>query len=219
MTFSIIARDPQNGALGVASATGKLAVGAQVPHLRLGIGALATQGMTTNPLYAEDGLRLLQADRTAKEVVDALTARDRGRAWRQVIVIDRQGRTAGFTGDANDTVLGVTLGQDLALAGNMLANEQVLPAMQEAYQAACGRALAERLLAALDAGAGAGGDKRGACSAALLVDDGIGWPLSLRIDFADQPVDALEQLYARSREPSYQNFRNRLPDRFDPHRR
>ncbi len=218
MTFSIIARDPKTGALGIATATGKLAVGAQVPHLRSGIGAIATQGLTTNPLYAEDGFKLLEAGWQADEVVEALTRRDNGRDWRQVIIIDRRGRTAGFTGDANEPDVRLSLIDNLAVAGNMLASQSVLTAIENAFDAATNRPLAERLIEALTAGEHAGGDKRGTRSAALLAEDKAGWVVDLRVDFDDQPITALADLYLRSREQDYMDFRARLPIQSDPHR-
>lgn len=218
MTFSIVARDPETGYLGVATATGKIAVGAQVPHLRPDIGAIATQGFTTNPLYTEDGFVLLQAGWTAKDVVAALTTRDQGSDWRQVIVMDRNGSTAGATGDSNETIHGIIEADGLIIGGNMLASHSVLPAIKEAYRKSKGRLLAERLLAALKAGDAEGGDKRGTCSAAMLAQDEAPWPLDLRIDFAADPVAALENLYERSTETNYQNFRQSLPDRSRPFR-
>jgi uncharacterized Ntn-hydrolase superfamily protein len=218
MTFSIIARDPATGFLGVATATGKIAVGAQVPNLRPGIGAIATQGFTTSPLYAEDGFRLLEAGWAAKDVVDAITTRDQGFAWRQVLVMDRNGETAAATGRANEAAHGMIEDDGLVVAGNMLSNDQVLSAMNEAYSRARDQPLAARLLAALKAGEIEGGDKRGTCSAALLVQDDAPWPLNLRVDFAPDPLARLDDLYARSNETSYQTFRQSLPDRSNPFR-
>ncbi|MDH3660363.1 MAG: DUF1028 domain-containing protein [Alphaproteobacteria bacterium] len=217
MTFSIIARDPETDTLGVATATGKLAVGAQVPHLRPGIGAIATQGFTTNPLYAEDGFKLLEAGWRADEVVEALTRRDNGRDWRQVIIMDRHGRTAGFTGDANEPAFRLSLADNLAIAGNMLASQSVLTAMENAFVAATSLPLAARLLEALTAGEHAGGDKRGTRSAALLAEDKAGWLVDLRVDFDDQPIAALADLHQRSREQGYMDFRASLPTRSNPH--
>ncbi len=213
MTFSIIAHDPETGYLGVATATGKIAVGAQVTHLRPSIGAIATQGFTTNPLYAEDGFRLLEKGWTAKQVVQALTDADDGHDRRQLIVMDQNGGTAGATGSANEIELGIIEGNGLILGGNMLASDRILPAMEEAFRHSTGRLLAEKLLAALKAGETAGGDKRGTCSAAMLVQDEAPWPLDLRIDVATDPIAALEDLYERSTEASYQNFRRSLPNR------
>lgn len=219
MTFSIIARDPATGFIGVATATGKIAVGAQVPRLRPGIGAIATQGFTTNPLYAEDGFRLLEAGWTARAVVEQLTMRDHGQDWRQVLVMDRDGCTAAATGHANEAVLGVIEADDLIVGGNMLANDGVLPAMSAAYRNANMLPHAPRLLAALQAGEAAGGDKRGTCSAAMLVQDEAPWPLDLRIDFAADPSASLESLYRRSLEDSYRRFRSSLPGRSRPSHR
>lgn len=219
MTFSIIARDSKSGCLGVATATGKIAVGAQVPHLRPEIGAIATQGLTTNPLYAEDGLRLLEAGWSAEDVVQALSARDQGVDWRQLMVMDRHGGTAAVTGDANEPVLGVIKADDVIIGGNMLANDRVLPSMQAAYFNAEGRPLAARLLAALKAGEAEGGDKRGTCSAAILAQDEAPWPLNLRIDFATDLIASLEDLYRRSTDRSYRNFRLSLPDKSKPFHR
>ncbi len=219
MTFSIIGRDPKSGCLGVATATGKIAVGAQVPHLRPGIGAIATQGLTTNPLYAEDGFRLLDAGWSAEAVVQALTARDQGRDWRQLMVMDGNGGTAGATGDANEAVLGVIKTDDVIIGGNMLANDRVLPSMQAAFLNTEGRPLAARLLAALKAGEAEGGDKRGTCSAAILAQDDAPWPLNLRIDFATDLIATLDDLYRRSSERSYRDFRLSLPHKAKPFHR
>ena len=136
MTFSIIARDTETGLIGVATATGKIAVGAQVPHLRPGVGAIATQGFTTNPLYAEAGFQLLEAGQSAKDVVSTLTKGDDGRDWRQVLVMDRDGGTAGMTGVSNETAFGIIEANGLIVGGNMLANKGVLSAMKDAYERA-----------------------------------------------------------------------------------
>ena len=213
MTFSILARDPETGHLGVATATGKIAVGAQVPHLRSGIGAIATQGFTTNPLYAEEGFQLLEDGQSVSKVVQALVGCDQGRDWRQVIVIDRFGRTAGATGSANEAVMGHVEEDDLAIAGNMLAGDGVLPAMRAAYLGVSDRPLAIRLLEALKAGEEQGGDKRGTCSAAMKVQDDAPWPLDLRVDFAADPLSVLEDLYGRSTQTDYVSFRQSLPGR------
>jgi uncharacterized Ntn-hydrolase superfamily protein len=218
MTLTVMAKDPASGRLGVATATGKIAVGAQVPHLKSGLGVIATQGFATSPLYAEEGFRLLQAGSRPEDVVSVLTAADRGRAWRQLVVMDREGRTAGFTGEANEPALGQILAGGLALAGNMLQSEAVLGAMRKGFATEPEQPLAARLLAALAAGEAEGGDKRGSCAAALLVETPAGWLLDLRIDDHERPVEALQALYRRALEPAYQNFRNSLPTPDDPHR-
>ncbi|MEM7041817.1 MAG: DUF1028 domain-containing protein [Pseudomonadota bacterium] len=213
MTFSIIAREPETGFIGIATATGKIAVGAQVPHLRPGIGAIATQGYITNPVYAEDGFRLLEAGWTAKEVVEALTTRDQSRDWRQVLVMDRNGSTAAATGKANEAALGIIEAEGVIVGGNMLASDGVLPAMKATYRNARRLPHAARLLEALLAGEAAGGDKRGTCSAAILAQDEAPWPLNLRIDFTTDLMAALKDLYRRSTDKGYKDFRLSLPNR------
>lgn len=217
MTFTIIGRDPENGAIGVATATGSIAVGAQVPHCRFGIGAVATQGWTTNVLFARRGLPLLAKGQSASHVMRALVAEDEGRDFRQLAVMDRDGGTAGWTGAKNTDFKGHREGRDVIVAGNLLAGEAVLDAMAAGYEGAAGD-LAERLLAALTAGQAAGGDSRGTCSAALLVDSGSGAALNLRIDYDDRPVAALAALHERSKDAVYRDFLARLPDEQDPSR-
>lgn len=217
MTFTIIGRDPEDGTIGVATATGSLAVGAQVPHCRFGVGAVATQGWSTNVLFARRGLPRLAKGESAPHVMRALVAEDEGRDYRQLAVMDREGRTAGWTGKANSDFKGHHEGLNVIVAGNILAGPDVLAAMRAAYDAA-GDGLAECLLAALQAGEAAGGDQRGACSAALLVDGGRGAALNLRVDYDETPVAALIALHERSKDRVYRDFLQRLPDEQDPGR-
>ncbi|WP_340116809.1 DUF1028 domain-containing protein [Pelagibius sp. 7325] len=219
MTFTIIGRDPANGAIGVATATGSIAVGAQVPHCRFGVGAVATQGYSTNVLFARRGLPRLSGGESAGHVLRALLAEDEGRDFRQLAVMDREGRTAGWTGTENSEAKGLREGDNWIAAGNLLSNATVLQAMAEAYAADDGEGLAERLLTALAAGEAAGGDSRGTCSAALLVDSGQGAALNLRVDYDPRPVEALQALYERSKDAVYRDFLKRLPDEQDPSRR
>lgn len=218
MTFTIIGRDPASGAIGVATATGSIAVGAQVPHCRFGAGAIATQGYSTNVLFASRGMPRLAAGESAAAVAEALLAEDDGRAFRQLAVMDAGGATAGWTGEANSDFKGHIEGVNLIVAGNILAGPDVLDAMTEAYGSSEDDDLAGRLLAALAAGEAAGGDRRGTRSAALLVDRGEGAALNLRVDFADAPVAALQALHERSMDPEYRAFLARLPDEQAPHR-
>lgn len=216
MTFTIIGRDPQTGALGVATATGAIAVGAQVPHCRFGAGAIATQGHTTNLRFARRGLPLLAQGQPAPQVLRGLVTEDGGRDFRQLAVMDRNGGTAGWTGSANGDFKGHHEGDGVIVAGNILSGPQVLEAMLAAYRGAAGAELAERLLAALAAGEAAGGDRRGTCSAALLCGVGAGAALNLRIDHSEAPVAALQALHERSRDREYRDFLSRLPDEPNP---
>ena len=216
MTFTIIARDPANGAVGVATATGSIAVGAQVPHCRFGAGGIATQGHTTNVFIARHGLPRLAKGERAPDVLRDLLAADDGRNLRQVAVLDARGESAGWTGETNGDFKGHRVGTNVIVAGNLLTGPEVLSAMSAAYASSGVTELALRLLVALSAGEAAGGDSRGTCSAALLVDSGCGAALDLRVDFDPAPVAALERLHDRSRDQDYRDFLMRLPDERHP---
>jgi uncharacterized Ntn-hydrolase superfamily protein len=218
MTFTIIARDPDSGAIGVATATGSIAVGAQVPHCRHGVGAIATQGYSTNVLFARRGLPMLAGGQSAAEVAKTLVAEDNGRDYRQMAVMDGKGNTAAWTGEANSDSKGQLEASNLVVAGNTLSNAGVLDAMTAAYAASAGEDLATRLLGALAAGEAAGGDSRGTCSAALLLDCGKGAALNLRVDYDEAPVAALQALQLRAQDEEYRYFLLRLPDEQDPSR-
>jgi len=218
MTFSVIGQDPESREIGVVTATGSIAVGAQVPHCRFGAGAIVTQGHTTNILFARNGLPLLAKGLSASEVANTLVEQDQGRDFRQLAVMDCRGQTSCWTGPENEGSKGHEEGPDLVVAGNFLAGPDVLTAMRQAYEAKAGTPLAERLLAALQAGEVAGGDKRGTCSAALLIDGGKGAALNLRVDYHETPVAALRELHERSKDRDYRDFLMRLPDEHDPHR-
>src|SRR5687768_16499276 len=163
MTWSIIARDAADGAFGVAIATRFFAAGALCPHAESGVGALSTQALV-NPHYGKQGLALLRAGVPAQEVVKRLVAPDEGREQRQVHVIDAKGRIGQHTGAKCVDWCGALAGKGHSVAGNMLANEQVLLETEKAYQASS-LPFAERLIRALEAGEAAGGDKRGRQSA------------------------------------------------------
>jgi uncharacterized Ntn-hydrolase superfamily protein len=209
MTWSIIARDA-SGAFGVAVASRFFAVGALCPHARSGVGALATQALV-NPNYGPRGLERLARGASAAEVVATLTAHDEGRDHRQLHVIDAQGRTAAHTGHACIDWCGHASGEGFSVAGNMLAGARVLDDTAAAFVASRDQPFAQRLLAALDAGDAAGGDKRGRQAAALLVCTGEEYPfLDLRVDDHEQPFLELRRLYAKSLE-RYQPFVACLP--------
>lgn len=219
MTFSIVARDPRSGAFGVACATGGPVVGSLVPHAAAGIGAIATQG-NTNALYAFDGLALLADPRmSAEAVLQQVLAGDAGRDRRQCIMVDRQGRTAAWTGPACGRHAGALTEEGLAVAGNMLATEAVFAAMVAAYRQASGE-LGDRLLTALRAAEAAGGDERGIRSAALKVYTTEPYPaLDLRADWSMRPLDDLAATLDAVRAPGYAGFFDSIPTRAQPGRR
>lgn len=195
MTWSIIAKDPETGAFGVAVTTKFFAVGALCPHGAARIGALATQALV-NPLYGCDGLRLLAEGRSAEEIVTILTADDPGREVRQLHVIDRDGRTAAHTGGECVDWCGHLTDDDVSVAGNMLAGPTVIEATLDTYRRRTDLDFADRLMTALDAGQAEGGDKRGKQSAAIKIWRTEPYPvLDLRVDDHPEPLQELRRLY------------------------
>ena len=197
MTFSIIARCPKTLALGVATASASIAVGNRVPHVKAGVGAIATQAKT-NIKYGIEGLKLLEMGFSPKKTLETLLEKDSEREERQVIIIDIEGRIAAFTGKKAVEWKGHIIGRNYAVAGNMLVGEEVIEAMVEAFEKSEGETLAERLLRALEAGQRAGGDKRGKTSAALKVCDNEGLRINLRVDLNPNPIKELRKMMSKA---------------------
>jgi uncharacterized Ntn-hydrolase superfamily protein len=215
MTWSIVARDPATGAFGIAVTTKFFAVGALVPYLRAGVGAVATQALV-NPLYGSRGIALLEDELPAAAVVRRLIEADDGRETRQVHILDREGRNAAHTGADCIPWAGHTLRDGFSVAGNMLAGPAVIADTAAAYERHAALPFAERLIAALDAGQAAGGDKRGKQSAALAIHSAEDYPdLSIRVDDHPEPLAELRRLYEESRRV-YEPYRQFMPTRANP---
>jgi uncharacterized Ntn-hydrolase superfamily protein len=215
MTWSIIARDDFTGQFGIAVATRFFAVGARVPYIAAGTGAIATQALV-NPYYGIDGLKLLREGRSPRETVATLLAADSGRESRQLHVMDAGGRIASHTGRDCIDWCGHIEGKGFSIAGNMLAGARVPEDTAAAYIAGENLPLAQRLIAAMRAGEAAGGDKRGKQSAALLIYGEEEWSaLDLRVDDHADPLAELERLEQVSRE-RWVHFRQFLPSRKNP---
>jgi uncharacterized Ntn-hydrolase superfamily protein len=198
-TFSIVALDPDTGALGVAVQSKFLAVGSIVPWARAGVGAVATQAMA-NFNYGPRGLDLMSQGRSAQETVEAMISADEEREHRQLGVVDAEGRAATFTGSECFEWAGGVTGEHYAAQGNILVGRQTVEAMAKTFEGTSGD-LAGRLLAALDAGQQAGGDLRGRQSSALLVvREGGGYGgdndrvMDLRVDDHPEPIRELIRL-------------------------
>ncbi len=198
-TFSIVAFDPKTGDLGVAVASKFLAVGSVVPYAKAEVGAIATQSFA-NTTFGPKGLELLRKGLTPSQVLKQLLASDKDRELRQVGIVDAKGRAAAFTGKKCLSWAGHIVGKGFAVQGNILAGEQVVKAMAKAFQETQGE-LAERLMAALEAGEQAGGDARGKQSAAILVvRKGAGYGgfddryIDLRVDDHPEPVKELRRI-------------------------
>jgi uncharacterized Ntn-hydrolase superfamily protein len=195
MTFSIAARCPRTAMLGVAVSTAVPAVGALCPYVRSGVGAVSTQAWV-NPYLALRTLDGMQAGLSAQRALEAALQADEAKEVRQVGLVDAQGRAACWTGSDCTPWSGDRVGEGLAIQGNMLSGPEVVAAMEEAFRAAEAEELAERLLRALEAGQGAGGDKRGRQSAALLVHNEQDYAyVNLRVDEHPSPVPELRRVF------------------------
>ncbi|SEI22316.1 Uncharacterized conserved protein, Ntn-hydrolase superfamily [Pseudomonas asplenii] len=213
MTFSIVARCAETGQMGIAISSSSIAVGARCPWLRPGVGGVASQNITL-PSLGPGVLDLLEQGMGPSEALAAVFAGQAHGDYRQVTVMDRQGRTAHFSGAHTLGIHHAVSGEQCVAAGNMLANADVIEAMMRAFEAASGP-LAERLLAALQAGVAAGGEAGPVHSAALLVVADVPWPIvNLRVDWVDEdPMGALERLWQAYR-PQLQDYLDRA---LNPH--
>jgi uncharacterized Ntn-hydrolase superfamily protein len=201
VTFSLVACDREKGQWGVVVASKFLAVGAVVPWAKADVGAVATQAFA-NLTYGPGGLDLLASGASAQETIDRLTAADADFEQRQIGVVDAKGGSASFSGSGCFTWAGGRAGAGYAAQGNLLAGPQVVAALAETFEATEGP-LVERMLAALQAGDEAGGDRRGRQSAAVIVrQTGGGYGgnndilIDLRVDDHPDPVTELQRLYA-----------------------
>lgn len=217
MTFSILARDAGTGALGGAAATGSLCVGGWVLRGDPRAGMSASQGASPSTLWGEEVLARMAGGQDAATAVAGVTGPDRGRDWRQLAALDRNGGSAVFTGTGNSDWHGSLSAEGVVVSGNLLTGSAVLTAMLSGFGRATGT-FAERLIAALAAAEAAGGDSRGLQSAALLVVADDSAPLTLRIDWSEDPVAALSALHDRTRASPYAEWFPTVPTRADPER-
>ncbi len=209
-TFSIVARDPATGELGVAVESHWFSVGPIVPWAEAGIGAVATQSFV-DPSYGKNGLELMRGGTSAPEALKQLLAKDEGREVRQVAMIDAKGRVDAWTGKNDIQAAGHIVGQNFSAQANLMLNNRVWPAMARAFETTKGD-LADRMLAALDAAQAAGGDIRGRQSAAIIVvtgkPTGLAWKdrtFDLRVDDSPQPLVELRRLVKLQRAYNHMN--------------
>jgi uncharacterized Ntn-hydrolase superfamily protein len=209
-TFSIVARDPETGELGVAVQSHWFSVGSTVPWAEAGVGAVATQSFV-DPSYGKLGLELMRLGKSGPDALKALLAGDEGREVRQVAMIDAKGNVDAWTGKNDIQAAGHIVGKNYSVQANLMSNDRVWPAMSRAFETTKGD-LAERMLAALDAAQGAGGDIRGRQSAALIVVSGkpTGKPwadrvFDLRVDDNLEPLKELRRLVTLQRAYNHMN--------------
>lgn len=194
-TFSIAARDPATGMLGVAVSSKAFSAGSLCPFVAAGVGAVATQAYV-NPYLGPAVLSLLSGGLGAQAALTRALADDPLPEFRQLSVVDAMGRSATHTGSRTDPWCGGRCGSDYAVAGNILVSEATIDAMETAFLTVKGHDLADRLISVLEAGQEAGGDARGRQSAAVIVANRTQLPyLDLRVDDHPDPVAELRRLY------------------------
>jgi uncharacterized Ntn-hydrolase superfamily protein len=209
-TYSIVARDPDTGELGVAVQSHWFSVGPIVAWAEAGVGAVATQSFV-DPSYGKNGLDLMRAGKSAPDTLKELLAKDEAREVRQVAMIDAQGRVEAWTGKNDIQAAGHMVGKNFSVQANLMLNDKVWPAMARAFESTKGD-LAERMLAALDAAQAVGGDIRGKQSAAMIVvtgkPTGQAWKdriFDLRVDDSPQPLKELRRLVKLQRAYNHMN--------------
>ncbi|TYC64385.1 DUF1028 domain-containing protein [Rhodobacterales bacterium] len=195
MTFSISARCPDTGTMGIAISSSSPAVAARCSHARAGAGVVASQNIT-DPSLGSRGLDLLAQGLGADAALAALFKDYPTADWRQIVILDRTGKAALHSGRETLGVHAAATGRDCAAAGNLLANTNVPAAMVSAFEAAQG-GLGDRLIAAMEAGHQAGGEAGPVHSAGLYMVREVSWPIAdLRIDWIeDDPIHALKTLW------------------------
>lgn len=211
-TFSIVARDPQTGEMGVAVQSHWFSVGTSVSWAEAGVGAVATQSFT-NKSFGIRGLNLLRSGLTAQQALDSLLDNDEGRDVRQVAVIDSKGNVAAYTGKGCIDYAIHIKGNNFSVQSNMMLTNKVSQAMADAFEKSRGKALADRMITALEAGQKAGGDIRGKQSAAIIIvpgkSEGKPWnerTVDLRVDDNPEPIKELRRLY--NVQIAYQHMNN-----------
>jgi uncharacterized Ntn-hydrolase superfamily protein len=198
-TYSIVARDPESGQMGVAVQSHYFCVGTLVPWAEAGVGAIATQAFASID-YGPDGLELMRKGLSAPEALETLLQQDEEREIRQVAMLDATGCVTVHTGTRCVAAAGHLKGEGFCVQANMMVDEGVWPAMRRAYEESTGE-LCDRLLAALEAAQAAGGDIRGQQSAAMVIVSGTRTPQSwhgrlfdLRVEDHPRPVEELRRL-------------------------
>jgi uncharacterized Ntn-hydrolase superfamily protein len=198
-TYSIVARDPRTGQLGVAVQSHYFSVGSVVPWAEAGVGAVATQSFLKVD-YGPDGLSLMRQGLSATQALTALLENDDGREVRQVAMVDAQGTVAVHTGSRCIPAAGHLSGDGFSVQANLMVDASVWPAMHAAYETASGE-LVDRLIVALEAGQAVGGDIRGQQSAAVRivvgerqVKPGQGCLFDLRVEDHPEPIGELKRL-------------------------
>lgn len=209
-TYSIVARDPDTGEMGVAVQSHWFSVGTIVSWGEAGVGVVATQSFV-NPAFGPDGIELLKSGKTASEAVDMLIAEDEGRDFRQLAILDVNGNVKSYTGKNCIPGAGNIVGENYSVQANLMLNDLVPGAMSKAFEESTGT-LADRMMAALFAAQEVGGDIRGKQSAAILIVKGEStgkvWEdrlIDLRVEDSPEPLQELNRLLKVHRAYNHMN--------------
>jgi uncharacterized Ntn-hydrolase superfamily protein len=204
MTYSIVGHDPHTGEVGIATQSRLFAASRTTAWAEAGVGVVASQAFA-DPAYGRRGLALMKEGLAPQEALDVIKHADPGAAVRQIAILDASGRAAAFTGEGCVAAAGHMVGEHCAAAANMAARETVWPAMAAAFESAQG-ALADKLLAALQAAEREGGDIRGAQAAGLIVVPAkssgcaqLDRVVDIRVDDHSDPVGEVGRLLAYGR--------------------
>ncbi|MBM3600819.1 MAG: DUF1028 domain-containing protein [Alphaproteobacteria bacterium] len=211
MTFSLLARCPRTGQFGMVISSSSVCVASRCVWLRAGVGAVGTQNIT-DPRLGRLGLDLLAQGMGAASVRDRLVDAQPFAAYRQLIVLDGDGRSAVHSGARTLGIHATAAGEACAAGGNLLAHDGIPKAMIAGYMAAPEAELAERLVRALEAGLAAGGEAGDEHSAGISVVDRHVWPIcDLRVDWHDDPIGELRRVWEIYR-PQMKDYLTRALD-------
>ena len=195
MTISIAGRCERTGAFGVAISSSSPAVGSRCPNVRANVGAVSSQNVT-DPSLGPALLDALQTGLSASDALAKVSSSATHPEFRQLTVVDNTGESAVYSGEKSLGINAEVTSKNVAAAGNMLANENVIQAMVDSFNANDEKELADRLILALESGVKAGGEAGPVHSAAVLVATDVSWPTTnLRVDWDVDPISKLREIY------------------------
>ena len=219
MTYSILARDPQTGAIGGVAATGSYCVGGWVLRGDVKIGMSASQGASASTILGDEMLMQMGLGESPETIIQAIKDKDQGLEHRQISMLSIEGQTAVYSGKSNENIIDDFHEENFVTSGNMLGSNRIISSIKDYYYGTdTNLPLAHRLLESLKQGAQAGGDKRGLLSAAMLILHPDHAPLNLRIDHHENPITELSLLYQKVTSGDYYEWTQTVPTRNNPYR-
>ena len=218
MTLSVLAKDSRTGAIGCAAASGNIGVGGWVLRAAADGGAVATQGFSVSPIWGDEALQMLRQKTAIAEIFNKLIEPDSGKSLRQFAILDLEGNSRAFTGKDNKDYKNSTQSYQAIFSGNWLSSASVMESMKAYYEQNQGVEFGARLLGCLKAAENAGGDSRGLQSASLKIVHTERAPLDLRVDYDDNPIEKLTDIYDRATNSPYSDWVESIPTLTEPHR-